>query len=35
VVESWSTRLLPLSWNIRHSRVQNLSSNIRHRRSFW
>jgi hypothetical protein len=27
--------LLPPSWNIRHSMVQNLSSNIRHHRSFW
>jgi hypothetical protein len=27
--------LLPPSWNIMHSRVQNLSPNIRHHRSFW
>jgi hypothetical protein len=26
--------ILPRSWNIRHSRIQNLSPNIRHPRSF-
>jgi hypothetical protein len=27
--------LLPPSWNIRHSMVQNLSPNIRHHKSSW
>jgi hypothetical protein len=29
------TKLLPPSWNIRHSMIQNLSPNIRHHRNFW
>jgi hypothetical protein len=37
LAQKWTNQchILPSSWNIRHSRVQNLFPNIRHCRSFW